>query len=484
MDRGSLRAARLFRESGLQIGDGVALFLENHSRFFELCWAAQRSGLYYTPISTQLSAAEVDYIVGDCGAKLFVTSAALAGEAAQLASLMPGVGRRLMLDGVVPGYEALEPLAEEHTASVLSDQTAGQSMLYSSGTTGRPKGVRRPLSEEAMTAPHPLLEAVPKLYSIDENTTYLSPAPLYHAAPIGFNMSVQMHGGTCVIMKKFDAEALLQFIQEHQITHANMVPTMFVRLRKLPEAVRRQYDLSSLKVVIHGAAPCPVEVKEQMIDWWGPVLEEYYSASEGNLFCFIDSHDWLAHKGSVGKSVMGPLHILDEAGNELPPGEPGEIWSSYATDFAYHNDPEKTARVRNERGWTTLGDIGYLDDEGYLYLTDRKAFTIISGGVNVYPQEAEGVLILHPKVVDVAVIGVPDEEMGEAVKAVVQPVSMAGASAELESELIAFCRDRLVHFKCPRSVDFIEALPRHETGKLYKRLLKDHYWGERATRIV
>ena len=357
-------------------------------------------------------------------------------------------------------------------------------MLYSSGTTGRPKGVRVPLSGQPLGTPTPLLAMMGALYGMDEHTVYLSPAPLYHAAPLRFCMSVLRLGGTCIVMEKFDPRLALELIERHRVTHSQWVPTMFIRMLKLPEEERARFDLSSQRVAIHAAAPCPIPVKEQMIDWWGPILHEYYAGTEGNGFTAITSEEWLAHRGSVGRPLRGAVHIVDDEGRELPPGQEGTVYFSGGARFEYHNDPEKTRSAYDERGWSTLGDVGYLDEEGYLYLTDRKAHMIISGGVNIYPQETENVLVLHPKVADVAVIGVPNEEFGEEVKAVVQLLDPAEAGPELAEELIAWCRERLSAIKCPRSVDFVEELPRHPTGKLYKRLLKDRYWGDRNTRIV
>jgi len=475
LDEASLRAARLFRSLGLRIGDGIALLCENHRRFFELCWAAQRSGLYYTPINPRLTAGEASYIVNDSGAKILVTTIRQAEVAAKLVTLTPAVAKRLMLDGAIPGYEPFEPLAQACPPIPLDDETEGKSMLYSSGMVGRPKGVTEPLSGGPITMMPPVINAFARLFSIDDRCVLLSPGPLHHAAPLAFCMTVQTRGGTCVVMDKFDAESLLELIAKYRVTHANLVPTMFVRLLKLPAATRRRYDLSSLRVVIHGAAPCPVSVKEQMIDWWGPILYEYYSATEGSVFCLIDSPTWLKHKGSVGRPVLGPVHILDEAGRERPRGQVGDVWSAAPSDVHYHNDPRQTALARNDRGWTTLGDIGYLDDDGYLYLTDRKAFTIITGGSKVYPREVEDVLIAHPQVVDSAVFGVPDDDLGEIVMAVVQPSSMEGAGSDLEADLIRHCRERLAAFKCPHAIAFLPELPRHDTGKLYKRELRSRF---------
>jgi long-chain acyl-CoA synthetase len=286
-------------------------------------------------------------------------------------------------------------------------------------------------------------------------------------------------------MEHFDAAQYLELVGRYRVTHSQVVPTMFSRLLKLPEDLRAAADVSSLEVIVHAAAPCPVPVKEQMIAWFGPIILEYYAATEGNGFTFCDSPDWLAHKGTVGRPIGAEVLILDEDGNSCPTGTSGTVWFRGATNFEYFNDPAKTAESRNAAGdASTIGDVGYLDDEGYLFLTDRKSYMIISGGVNIYPQETENLLITHPKVMDAAVIGVPDEDLGEAVKAVVQPAPGVEPGTALERELIAFCREHLAHFKCPRTVDFQDELPRLPTGKLYKRLLRDRYWADHASRIV
>jgi long-chain acyl-CoA synthetase len=480
----SNRLAQLFRARGLKTGDHIALMMENQPRFYEVCWAAQRAGLYFTAISTRLTAPEAAYIVNDCGAKLLVVSRAMASVAEELTGQIPAVETLLMTDGAIPGFDSYEDAVARMPAEPIADETSGVDMLYSSGTTGRPKGVKLPLTGEPIEYVSPQGMASRMLYGFDENTIYLSPAPLYHAAPLRFNMWVMRVGGTCVIMEHFDAEEYLRLVEKYRITHSQLVPTMFVRMLKLPEEVRARYDVSSLKVAIHAAAPCPIEVKRAMIAWWGPILMEYYAGTEGNGSTFINSQDWLAHPGSVGRSLVAKLHIVGDDGEELPPGEPGTIYFSGGPEFTYHNDAEKTAQTRNEQGWSTLGDVGYVDEEGFLYLTDRKAFMIISGGVNIYPQEVENLLIGHPKVADVAVFGVPNEEFGEEVKAVVQPMNWADAGPALEADIIAYCRQHLAHLKCPRSVDFEAELPRHPTGKLYKRLLRDRYWGKKDSRIV
>ena len=484
LDEGSNRFAQLLRARGLRTGDHIAIMVENHPRFFELCWGAQRAGIIYTAMSTRLGADEAAYIVGDCGAKLFVTSMSLAKSAAELLPRISGVAHRLMLDATIDGYESYEQAVERQPARRIDDECAGGDMLYSSGTTGRPKGVFVPPESTAIDATSNLIELLVKAYGMGSDTVYLSPAPLYHAAPLRFCMTVMRLGGTCVVMEHFDPLEYLRLVQLQRITHTQLVPTMFVRMLKLPPEVRSQYDVSSLKCAIHAAAPCPIPIKEQMIAWWGPVIWEYYAGTEGNGMTMVHATDWLTHKGTVGKAVVGKLKICGDDGEELPPGEPGTIYFADGKAFEYHNDPRKTAETKHANGWTTLGDVGYVDAEGFLYLTDRKAYMIISGGVNIYPQEAENVLITHPKVADVAVFGVPNEEFGEEVKAVVEPRDIRDAGPELEHELIEYCRAHLSHIKCPRSVDFERELPRHPTGKLYKRLLKDRYWVGHASRIV
>ncbi|HVZ67881.1 MAG TPA: AMP-binding protein [Rhizomicrobium sp.] len=481
----SNQGAQLFRKLGLKPGDGIAIFMENNDRYLDICWAAQRAGLYYTCISSRLTPGEVEYIVKDCNAKVFITSQALSKTAAEVAPLIAGV-KTLMVGGTIPGYESYEELSGAMPKTRIADETAGTDMLYSSGTTGRPKGVRLALSGLPIDAPSPLTMLASMLFGITKDSVYLSPAPLYHAAPLRYCMAMHRLGGTVVVMDHFDAEEALQYIEKYKITASQWVPTMFVRMLKLPEEVRNKYDVSSLKTAIHAAAPCPIEVKRKMIEWWGPVLHEYYAGTEGNGFVYTNSTDWLAHPGTVGRALVGEIHICDENGKEVGVGEEGVIYFASETQFEYHNDPKKTKESRHPEhdNWSTLGDVGKLDEEGFLYLTDRKAFMIISGGVNIYPQEAENLLIQHPKVADVAVIGVPNEDFGEEVKAVVQPANWNDAGPALAEELIAYCRQHLSPIKCPRSVDFERELPRHPTGKLYKRLIRDRYWGKRDSRIV
>ncbi|GAA3041861.1 acyl-CoA synthetase [Streptosporangium longisporum] len=478
LDEQSNRLAHLFRSAGLRPGDHIAFMLENHPLFLAVAWAAHRSGLYYTAISSRLKTEELAYIVDNCEAQVFISSAALADVAASVTDLTPRVKLRLMLDGTAPGFEPYESAVAARPATPVEDECQGADMLYSSGTTGRPKGVKPALSAVPLDTPGPLLQLIQFLFAPSADSVYLSTAPLYHAAPLRYSMSFQRLGATIVVMERFDPEQALALIERHRVTHSQWVPTMFIKMLKLPDETRARYDLSSLACAIHAAAPCPVPVKERMIDWWGPIVHEYYAGTEGNGFLYVGSKDWLEHKGTVGRPLLGVVHICDEEGNELPPREHGTVYFSDGPQFVYHGDEAKTMSSRDPlgRGWTTLGDIGYVDEEGFLYLTDRRSYMIICGGVNVYPQEAENVLSVHPKVADVAVFGVPDEELGEQVKAVVQPASMDMAGPELEAELIEYCQAHLAVYKCPRSVDFRDGLPRHPTGKLYKRLLRDEYW--------
>ncbi|MEM9738256.1 MAG: acyl-CoA synthetase [Pseudomonadota bacterium] len=482
----SNQTAHALREAGCSAGDTIALFADNSPRYFEICWAAQRSGLYFVCISSRLTGPEVAYILSDSGAKLLLAGAPL-GQAAIEGADDAGIATRWSIDGDLPGFERLETLRAAYPDTPIADEMAGTDMLYSSGTTGRPKGLRPPLVHGARIDDDTVLSQIAKaLASVTETTRYLSPAPLYHAAPLRWCMAITRSGATLWIMERFDPEAFLQAVQDHAITHTQVVPTMFVRMLKLPDAVRTSYDVTSLEFAIHAAAPCPVPVKAQMIDWWGPVIDEYYAGSEGNGMTWIKSPEWLTKKGSVGKAIWGDLHICDDEGNEVPPGVEGQVYFGGTPAPTYHNAPEKTDGALNPKNkdWSSLGDVGKVDADGYLFLTDRKAFMIISGGVNIYPQETENILITHPKVADCAVIGVPDSDFGEAVKAVVQPMPGVPSDDTLAQELMAFCQANLSKLKCPKSIDFDPELPRHATGKLYKRLIRDRYWGNTESRIV
>lgn len=407
---------------------------------------------------------------------MFITSQAKSEFALKLIKLMPNVATRVMVGEAIDGYISYEEKIAQFPDTPIEDQMAGQDMLYSSGTTGRPKGVKmvyEPLPYGEITDGG---KAVLALFRLTEETVYLSPAPLYHAAPLRFCLLTLYAGGTVIVMERFDALKSLELIEKYKATHSQWVPTMFIRMLKLPEEERNKYDISSMKVAIHAAAPIPIPVKENMISWWGPVLFEYYAGTEGNGLTFITSDQWQLHKGSVGRALLGKAHILDEKGNELPLGEPGVIYFSDGQEFEYYDDPEKTAASRSPQGWSTLNDIGYLDKEGFLYLTDRKHNMIISGGVNIYPQETENILVMHPKVMDAAVIGIPNNDYGEEVKAIIQPRDMADSGPSLEQELISYCRSKLSKIKCPVSIDFEAELPRTPTGKLLKRFLKERYW--------
>ena len=483
LDRRSAHVAQLLHERGLRPDSAVAFLLENRPEVFDVAWAAARSGLYYTAVSTHLEVDEAAYIVDNCGARAVVVSQATAEVARQLPGRCPQVESWITVDGELDGFERLDDALADVPAGPPPDALEGVDMLYSSGTTGRPKGVRIPRSGEPYGTTPPTLNLLLAM-GFDNDTLYLSPAPLYHAAPLRFCMGVHRLGGTTVVMRRFEAERTLELIQRFSITHAQFVPTMFVRMLKLDPDVRTRYDVSSLRTAVHAAAPCPVEVKQRMMQWWGPILWEYYAGSEGNGVTVVTPQDWLQRPGTVGRAVLGVAHILDDDHRELPAGEVGGVYfSDPPVDFTYHGDEEKTASVTSPQGWKTIGDVGYLDEDGYLYLTDRRSFTIISGGVNVYPQEAEDVLVTHPAVLDVGVFGIPDEDLGERVHAAVQLVDPLQAGDELADELLAHCRQQLSSIKCPRAIDFVSDLPRTPTGKLQKRKLKERYWGDRTAQI-
>ncbi|MEL0136727.1 MAG: acyl-CoA synthetase [Halieaceae bacterium] len=475
LDCRSNQIAHLLRLSGVQRGDHIAMMMKNCREFLQVAQGALRAGVIFTPISTHLKQDETAYIITNCKAKLFIASASLANVATEAAAAAQGLGRCLSVGGDIPGFDSLEEQLKALPDTPISDEFLGAPMLYSSGTTGKPKGVYWKPHADSIHADHPMAGSVGAFFGFGVETIYLSPAPLYHAAPLHYNLMVLGLGGTSVIMEHFDPEQALALIERYRATHSQWVPIMFVRMLKLPEAVRQRFDLSSMKCAIHAAAPCPIDVKEAMIDWWGPVIVEYYSGSEGNGFTIIDSANWLTHKGSVGQAIIGEPRILGENGEVLGPGEVGDVYFANSRPFEYFDEPEKTREAFNDQGWSTMGDVGYLDEEGFLYLTDRKNFTIITGGVNVYPAEIEGLLITHFKVADVAVFGVPHPEFGEEVVAVVQPMDWADATEETAEELSLWMRERLSTIKVPRRIDFLEQLPRMDNGKLYKRHLQDAY---------
>jgi fatty-acyl-CoA synthase len=475
MDSAANRFAQLLRARGFQPDHAFAVLLENRIEYFTLIWGSQRAGTLLVPISSRLTAPEITYILKDSNAKLLITSPYFDGvmgdirrECPELEVLVTGGG----------GAEDFAAALSAHPATPINDQRAGLNMLYSSGTTGRPKGIRpAPPADPDPQAMIPFLGLATMGAGMptDGSMIYLSPAPLYHAAPLAWCSAAQRLGGTLVVMEKFEPEAALATIEQYRITDSQWVPTHFVRFLKLDPAVRARYDLSSHKRALHAAAPCPVPIKRAMIEWWGPIVNEYYAGSEGIGMTMIHAADWLDHPGSVGRAIHGTLHICGPDGSEVAAGEDGLIYFENALLPTYHNDPEKTREAMHPKGWMTLGDIGHIDADGFLYLTDRKSHMIISGGVNIYPQEIENLLVTHPKVMDAAVIGAPCPDLGEKVVAVVQPRDMADAGPALEAELRAFLAPSLSKIKMPRLFDFRPELPREANGKLYKRELRDEY---------
>jgi long-chain acyl-CoA synthetase len=472
LDRRSLQIAQLLAASGLGRGDHIAIMMDNRPEYFEIVWAAQRRGIYTTPVNWHLTEAEAAYVVADCGAQALFTSATVADLAERVAARSDRLVLKVMVGTPSAGFVGYDDACSPHPAEPVEPEVEGAYFLYSSGTTGAPKGIKPDHDFPPFGTGLAIDNRLHDAFGFDDSVVYLCPAPLYHAAPIAWSMGTIRNGGSVVLMARFDALECLRAIERYGVTHAQFVPTMFVRMLKLSPAERAQYDLSSLKVAVHAAAPCPVDVKQAMIDWLGPVLLVYYAGSEGLGMTVIDSQTWLSHPGSVGRATLGVIHIVDTDGTELPVGEIGTVYFEGGAAFEYHNDVEKTAKAFNGKGWATLGDMGHVDAEGFLYLADRRTDLILSGGVNIYPREIEDALIMHPAVADVAVIGIPDPEMGQQVKAVVQLASGGQPDDALRAALVVHCRERLAGFKCPREWEFVDAFPRTESGKLVRRHLR------------
>lgn len=478
LEKRANQGAHVLRAQGVKQGEHIAILMENRREMLEVCFAADRAGVYYTTISTHLNKDEIAYILADCDARILIASDRFLDILPDLASGREDRCKIMVVGDRVGAFPCWSEDAARQKETPIADEAQGLDMLYSSGTTGRPKGIKWPLEKSLPGARTMLVDLLNGLFGYGPDTRYLCPAPLYHAAPLRHAMVTIKMGGTAVIMERFDAETSLRLIEDYKITHSQWVPTMFVRMLKLPEATRARYDLSSMEMAVHAAAPCPIEVKREMLEWWGDIIHEYYAGTENNGFSAITGAEWRRHPGSVGRAKLGVVHICDSKGREVPVGTEGEIYYENGQQFAYHNNPEKTRACTNAQGWTTLGDIGRLDDEGYLYLTDRKSFLIISGGVNIYPQETEDTLLSHPAVLDAAVIGIPDEDFGEAVHAVVQLLPEYENAQGMDETLMMYCRSKLSALKCPRSIEFRSALPRSATGKMYKRLLRSEYWNK------
>jgi fatty-acyl-CoA synthase len=488
LDEHSCQLAQLLWRRGLRPGDHVAIMLENCVEFFEAVWAGLRSGLCVTTINRYLTVEEAGYILGDCEAQALMISAPLLATRPTLLTCAPDCQTVLVVGGSVDGFDNYSTSIAAQPATPLDQEPAGGFMLYSSGTTGRPKGIEVPLPDaDIRNHPIGITPLAQTLFGFDETTVYLSTAPLYHSAPLGYTTATHALGGTVVVLEHFDPAKALEAIERYGVTHSQWVPTMFVRMLKLPKSDRTRHDLSTHRVAIHAAAPCPRPVKEQMFEWWGPIIHEYYGGTEATGMTYVGPEDWLSHPGTVGRPVLGRLHICDESGNELPPGQDGLVYfERRRLPFEYHNSPEQTRAAQHPEhpGWAALGDVGHVDQDGFLFLTDRATFMIVAGGVNIYPQEIEDVLLMHPDVADVAVFGVPNADLGEEVKAVVQLEPGAEASDTVATSLLGYAATHLARFKVPRSIDFVDQLPRLPTGKLYKRLLRDSYWEGHQSRIL
>lgn len=465
--------AQLFRAHGLGPGAHVAIMVDNAAAYVESVWAAHISGIILTPVNNRLTTREVTYLINDSGAQAVIASARFADVVEALTPEIEHVSLRFLVGGTLPGWSSFEQARDAQPSTPIEDGCQGGFMYYSSGTTGRPKGIALPFVRTPLEVDENIVRFLPTLAGLGEGEVVLVPGPLFHSAASNWLLALMHAGATMVLMQRFDPEAVLRLIERYRVTFVQFVPTHMIRLLRLPEDVRRSYDVSSLKAIVHAAAPCPAEVKRAMIDWVGPILSEYYAATEGVGVTWINSVDWLRHPGSVGRSLMGRIHILNDDDKALPPGEVGTIYFEGSRRFEYHNDADKTKDSYNSRGFATVGDLGYLDEDGFLYLTDRRANMIISGGVNIYPQEAENEIITMPGVADVAVLGIPHPDMGEQPVAIVQPIEWADANDTFAAAVITHCRSRLAGYKCPRLVEFRKELPRTEVGKLLKHVLRD-----------
>ncbi|SCW78021.1 Acyl-CoA synthetase (AMP-forming)/AMP-acid ligase II [Sphingobium faniae] len=479
------RVGHLFEKAGVKEGETVAFLLGNSTRYPELIWGAKDSGIRYVCISTHLNPDDAAYIVRDSGAKLLVADHGLKDLSQLVVERLENKPVLYMLGGSTCDFadlDAILPTFPGHR--IAGARRRGPSMLYSSGTTGRPKGVKTILPDAPPEEPPQRFAMLRAQYGLGDDSVFLNPGPFYHAAPNRFMMSVLRAGGTIVAFEKFAPEPVLRAIQDYRVTHGFFVPTMFGRMSALPDDIRCQVDTGSLRHAIHAAAPCSIALKRRMIEWWGPVIDELYAGTEAFGHSFINSAEWLDHPGSVGRPAANcRIKIVDEQGRALAPGQVGRIMMSNGLRISYHDDAAKSDLLYDDDGFASLGDIGYLDEAGFLYLTDRESHMIIVGGVNIYPQEVENILIEHELIEDVAVIGVPDEDMGEQVRAVVQLRAGIGRQPGMEQEIIQFCRNRLSLYKCPKSVDFMEQLPRSPMGKLLKRELRQRYWADRAHMI-
>jgi long-chain acyl-CoA synthetase len=473
------------RARGLKAGDGIAALLPNGIAPQELLLAALQAGWYFTPVNWHFTAPEIAYIVRDTEAKAFFVHERFAGTGAAAADEAGVPADARFSYGAVPGCTEVSELRAGQPATMPSDRTAGATMHYTSGTTGRPKGVRRALTGLDPDTSSDLLTLLLQLFGVTGGSpnVHLVAAPNYHTAVTTFGGSALQFGHTLVCMDGWDAERALQLVQRYRVTNTHMVPTQFKRMLTLPEDVRAKYDVSSMRWLIHAAAPCPVPIKQAMLDWWGPCIYEYYAATEGGG-TLVTPQEWLDKPGTVGKAwPLSEVIVVDDNGELCPVGVPGTVYMKGAGgDFDYKGDPEKTAASRL-RDFFTVGDIGFLDADGFLFLCDRKSDMIISGGANIYPAEIEAELVIHPKVADVAVFGIPDDDWGEQIKAVVQPADGVAPSDELAAELLASLEGRLAKMKWPKSVDFVAELPRDPSGKLLKRRLRDPYWADRTTAI-